>query len=681
MMQAYFVCGTGTDVGKSVVCAGLLKNMPSGRAIKIVQTGAELFDQNLYAEACPQGRCKTLRHFMFPASPHLAASLENQAISLDALAREVRAEAQRAEPALLEGSGGVMTPLSATDTFLDLMRILGYPVILVVGNVLGAVNHALLSLEALRRAGLDVAGLIFTHPDAGYAENHPVCLDNMEIIKKLGQADVLGVVPRIPELARAADKRDAWSKVAAGLHAAAVRLAWPGAGPGTESGAGTGSEPGAEPGRSAPSAEAIIGFDREHVWHPYSPAPGMGEPNWLVEKTGGNYIWLKNGRKLLDGMSSWWCAIHGYGRPELAAALARQARDMPHVMFGGLTHEPAVELGQKLLPILPPGLEKIFWVDSGSVAVEVALKMAVQYWRGRGFPKKTRMISHHGGYHGDTLGAMSVGDPHGGMHGRFGGFVPEQVFVPRPAAPFHAPFDASCLRAAAETAERHHRECAAVIIEPVVQGAGGMWMYHPEYLKGLKEICRRHELLLIYDEIATGFGRTGKMFAAEWAGESPDILCLGKALTGGTMSLAAAVCTGHVAANISRDGIALMHGPTFMGNPLACRAALASLDLLRASDWEGRVRSIQEALGEGLAACRDMAGVRDVRVLGAIGVVEMNRPVNVPRLRRYFAEQHDVWLRPFNNLIYVMPPYTVTAGECARLSGAVSRAVESEAWV
>ena len=659
MPKTYFLCGTGTDVGKTVVCAGLLKNMPSGRAIKVVQTGEELLDQNCYSEACPRGRSKTLRHFMLPASPHLAARMERRTIDLVALAQEVRMEAAKAEVTLLEGSGGLMTPLSATDTFLDFMVALGYPVILVIGNVLGAVNHALLSLDALKRAGLKLEGVIFTHPDAGYPESHPIARDNREIIQKHSRADILGAVPHIHGLSREGGREEAWNNVAVCLEKAAAHLA--------------------EPCRE-PAPEAVSEFDQEHLWHPYCPAPGRGEPNWPVEKTAGNDIYLKNGRKLLDGMSSWWCAIHGYGRPELTAALSTQARAMSHVMFGGLTHEPAVELGRSLLQILPPGLEKIFFVDSGSVAVEVALKMAVQYWQGRGFPQKIKMIGHYGGYHGDTLGAMSVGDPVNGMHARFGGFVPEHIFVPRPAVPFHAPFDDNSLSALAEAAEKHHHECAAVIIEPIVQGAGGMWMYHPDYLKGLKEICRRHDLLVIYDEIATGFGRTGKMFATEWAGADPDIMCLGKALTGGTMTLAAAVCTRRVAEGISKNAASLMHGPTFMGNPLACRVALASLALLRSSDWAGRVRSIQCALEEGLAGCRGMAEVKDVRVLGAIGVVEMNRPVNVSRLRTYFAEKHDVWIRPFNNLIYVMPPYTVTADECARLSRAVGMAVAGREW-
>jgi adenosylmethionine-8-amino-7-oxononanoate aminotransferase len=658
MSKAYIICGTGTDVGKSVVCAGLLKNLPSAQAVKIIQTGEELFDQNLYTSACPQGRVKTISHFKLAASPHLAAGLENKAISLEPLAQKIRREAGGAELTLLEGSGGIMVPLSDSATFLDLMVRLDYPVILVIRNALGAINQTLLSLEVLKRAGLKIEGLIFTHPDADYKETSLIAADNMRVIRQLSPAEVLAVVPHIPGLLK---PQKTWSRLAACLKKAAARLL-------------------REPHRAAAS-RGVYSFDQKHLWHPYSPPPGQAEPAWLVEKTEGNYIYLKNGRKLLDGMSSWWCAIHGYARPELAAALKMQAQTMPHVMFGGLTHEPAIELGQSLLKILPPELDKIFWADSGSVAVEVALKMAVQYWRGRGAPQKTRIISHYGGYHGDTLGAMSVGDPVNGMHAGFKGFVPEQIFVPRPAVPFQAPFDEKSLRTVAATAAGRHRECAAIIIEPVAQGAGGMWFYHPDYLKGLREICRRHDLLLIHDEIATGFGRTGKMFASEWAGISPDIICLGKALTGGTMTFAATVCSGRVAEGISRGGRPLMHGPTFMGNPLACRVAQASLALLLSSDWAKQVRSIQDNLEKGLAGCRDIEHVNDVRVLGAIGVVEMKRAVNVARLRRYCAEKHGVWIRPFNNLVYVMPPYTVTADECSSLGRAVSQALEGGQWV
>ncbi|MDR2696025.1 MAG: adenosylmethionine--8-amino-7-oxononanoate transaminase [Deltaproteobacteria bacterium] len=661
MTKACFICGIGTDVGKSVVCAGLLRNIAKGRAIKIVQTGPALSDQKLYAEACPRHQVSTLRHFRLAASPHLAAEAENQVIDLGLLAQEIRTEALKAEWTLLEGSGGILTPLSASETFLDLMITLDYPVILVVGNVLGAINHALLSLSALKNAGLKLAGLIFTHPDPDYREDHPIAADNIQSIQRLGRTDVLGVVPHLAGLARKKRGMAVWGRVGDSLSQAAGRLLASGRGAETPE-------------------EDIAGFDQQHLWHPYCPAPGNCEPNWTVERTAGNYIYLQNGRKLLDGMSSWWCAVHGYGRPEMIAALNMQAHKMAHVMFGGLTHEPAAALGRSLLKLLPPGLEKIFWADSGSVAVEVALKMAVQYWQGCGRPDKNRFISHYGGYHGDTLGAMSVSDPVNGMHAGFKGFVPEQLFVPRPASPFAAPFDEGSLRTLAETAARHQQQCAAVIIEPVVQGAGGMWFYHPGYLRGVWELCRRHDLLLICDEIATGFGRTGKMFASEWAGLSPDILCLGKALTGGAMTLAAAVCTREVAEGLSRDKRPLMHGPTFMANPLACRVAQASLDLLQASPWAERVQAVQGALEAGLAGCRRQARVHDVRVLGAIGVVEMKQPVNAARLRKYFAEKHEVWIRPFNRLIYVMPPYAVTADETARLCLAIREAIEGEEW-
>ena len=660
MPKAYVICGVGTDVGKSVVCAGLLKNIANGQAIKVIQTGVAL-DQNIYAEACPQHRVKTLRHFKLPASPHLAARAENQTLDIDLLAREVRQEAREAQWTLLEGAGGILTPLTTSETFLDLMLVLNYPAVLVVGNVLGAINHALLSIETLKKSGVQLEGLVFTHPDPNYREDHPVAVDNVQIISQLGQTDVLGIVPHLPDLAQGKRTLATWAKVGASLSQTARRLL--------------------EPRQTADlSAEAISGFDQQHLWHPYCQAPGIREPNWAVERTAGNYIYLKNGRKLLDGMSSWWCAIHGYGRPEIVAALNMQAQKMAHVMFGGLTHEPAVALGQSLLHLLPPGLDKIFWADSGSVAIEVALKMAIQYWQGHGRPNKTRFISHYGGYHGDTLGAMSVSDPLNGMHAGFKGFVPEQFFVPRPAAPFASPFDERSLQHLAGTAARHHPHCAAVIIEPIVQGAGGMWFYHPDYLKGARDICRRYDLLLICDEIATGFGRTGKMFASEWAELSPDILCLGKALTGGAMTLAATVCTQQVAEGISKDKRPLMHGPTFMANPLACRAAQASLDLLRASNWRDQVQAMQSALETGLADCRNHPQVHDVRVLGAIGAVEMKQPVNVAGLRKYFAEKHEVWIRPFNRLIYIMPPYAVTDGEIARLCLAIREAIEGEEW-
>lgn len=663
MSKVFFICGTDTDAGKTVVCAALLYNMPHSQAIKIVQTGEDAPDENIYAKACPQKKHKTISRFKLPASPHMAAAMENKSIDLDQLAWQVRQQTRESEVTLLEGSGGIMTPLSGQATFLDLMALLDYPAILVVNNRLGAINQALLSLAALQNAGLKTTGIIFTHPYSGCPAGSPLALENISAIRQHGQAPVLGVLPHIAELAPNKSQDAPWALIASHLKRASDYMlkstAW-----------------------NAPRQEEESYFDQKHLWHPYSPAPAPGSPtNWLVKKCTGNYIHLQNGQKLLDGMASWWSAIHGYGRPELTNALKNQASQMPHVMFGGLTHKPAIELGESLLPLLPQGLEKIFWADSGSVAVEVALKMALQYWQGMGVASKKKIISHYGGYHGDTFGAMSVGDPLNGMHSRFNGILPEQIFVPRPASAFNAEFDENSLCELVATLEHHHRECAAIIIEPIVQGAGGMWIYHPQYLRELAKLCRQYDLLLIYDEIATGFGRTGKMFAGQWAGPSPDIMCLGKALTGGAMTMAAAVCSAQVAEGISRNSLPLMHGPTFMGNPLACRVAKASVDLLLSSGWRAKVSSIERVLSRELAFCRAHSQVKDVRVLGAIGVVEMKKKVNVVKLRNYWAEEHGVWLRPFNNLIYLMPPYTVTDEECASLGRAIREAITGDKWV
>ena len=373
-------------------------------------------------------------------------------------------------------------------------------------------------------------------------------------------------------------------------------------------------------------------------------------------------------------MSSWWTVVHGYNHPRLTAALRRQAGRMPHVMFGGVTHEPAVLLAERLLELLPDGLERVFFADSGSVAVEVALKMALQYQQGVGAREKIRFLTPRGGYHGDTLGAMSVCDPVTGMHTLFNGILPRQIFVERPSCRFDAPFDPASLEDARRAFEEHGREIAAVILEPVVQGAGGMWFYHPDYLRGLAELCRAHGALLIFDEIATGFGRTGRMFALEHAGVTPDILCCGKALTGGVMTLAAAVCSQRVAEGICRDGQVFMHGPTFMGNPLACSVALASLELLADGAWRRQVAALESSLRTGLSPCAGMPGVADVRVLGGIGVVETEQPVDMAALQDFFV-QRGVWIRPFNRLIYLMPPYISPAEDIARLCDAVRAAV------
>ena len=420
-----------------------------------------------------------------------------------------------------------------------------------------------------------------------------------------------------------------------------------------------------------------LAFDQAHLWHPYAPMTDPA-PRWPVVSGEGVRLKLADGRELIDGMASWWAAIHGYNHPSLNRAAHDQLQRMAHVMFGGLTHVPAVELGRRLVALMPDPLEKIFLCDSGSVSVEVAIKMAIQYWHARGRPGKRRLLALRGGYHGDTFAAMSVSDPVTGMHHLFQGIVPNQLFAPRPQCRFGEPWAPSDIAEFAHLIEAHEDTLAAVILEPIAQGAGGMWFYHPEYLRQVRTLCDAHDVLLIADEIATGFGRTGRLFACEHAGVVPDILCLGKALTGGYLTLAATLTTAEVAETISRGGAGcFMHGPTFMANPLACAVAAASIDLLLAYDWQLSVRSIESQMRIELAPCAALATVREVRVLGAIGVVEMHAPVDLRTLTTRFVDA-GVWLRPFGRLVYMMPPYVIDPANLSVLTGAV-RYVLSEA--
>ncbi|WP_406237947.1 adenosylmethionine--8-amino-7-oxononanoate transaminase [Nocardia sp. NBC_01009] len=418
--------------------------------------------------------------------------------------------------------------------------------------------------------------------------------------------------------------------------------------------------------------DEIAAIDAEHVWHPYGGFPATTEL-LVVAGASGTRLTLSDGRELVDGMSSWWAAIHGYRHPVLDAALVAQSQRMSHVMFGGLTHEPAARLSELLVEHTPDGLDKVFLCDSGSVSIEVAVKMCLQYWRALGLPGKRRLLTWRGGYHGDTFTPMGVCDPDGGMHSLWTDVLVEHIFVPTPPRDYESGYVAELDRALAA----HADELAAVIVEPVVQGAGGMRWHDPRYLADLRRLCDEHGVLLIFDEIATGFGRTGALFAADHAGVRPDVLCVGKALTGGYLTLAAALCTAQIAETLSAAHGGLMHGPTFMGNPLACAVAVASMELLLQRDWRGEVARIESELNAGLAPVGDLRGVVEVRVLGAIGVIELDGPVDM-RTATEAAVSAGVWLRPFRNLIYTMPPFISTSDDVAAITAGMRAAVEAQ---
>jgi adenosylmethionine-8-amino-7-oxononanoate aminotransferase len=418
-----------------------------------------------------------------------------------------------------------------------------------------------------------------------------------------------------------------------------------------------------------PLISGLLDIDQRHIWHPYS-AMNSKLPVYPVKSAKGVYLTLTDGRKLIDGMASWWAAIHGYNHPAMNNALENQLQNMAHVMFGGLTHSPAINLTQQLIKITPEPLQSVFYSDSGSVAIEVAMKMAIQYWHSHGQTGRQRFISLRSGYHGDTFAAMSVCDPVTGMHTLFNKILPKQIFIDQPQCRFGQPCTDNDI-ASLEQILKNNKDAAALIMEPIVQGAGGMWFYSAEYLQKARKLCDQYDVLLILDEIATGFGRTGKLFACEHAGIAPDIMCLGKALTGGYLTLAATLTTKRISDGIDKGqpGI-FMHGPTFMANPLACTAALTNILLLQESNWHEKVLNIQKELEKGLSPCRKLSNVKEVRVLGAIGVVEMNDPVNMETITGAFIKA-GVWIRPFGKLVYLMPPYIIENEQLALLTQAV----------
>ena len=641
--SGFFITATNTEVGKTFVTAALLHACLSKSidavAVKPIQSGCEngtAPDVNEYAKVNPQNNFPPQYALAYPSSPYYAAQKEHITIDMQAVKAYCDTFLQSHALSLIEGAGGMLVPLTEHDMICDLVKMLDVPVILVCKNELGVLNQILLNLELCKYNGIDVACIVLNFHDP----HDEICASNVDYLKSVFK----GAVICVPKMDSPQDASPFFQQFITAYR---------------------------------PERDDIdIAFDTEHLLHPYTSALHPLK-TYGVTFAKGNYIYTDEG-SLLDGMSSWWCAYQGYNRKALNDAAITQLNRFSHVMFAGLTHAPAIDLGKKLLSILPKGMEHIFYCDSGSVSVEVALKMALQYQQNKN-PQKTKIATISGGYHGDTFGAMSVCDPISGMHFLFKDMLAQQIFLPRPSQTFSGEFDESALEEMKRIVETHKDEIAAIIVEPIVQGAGGMWFYHKEYLRFFRQICDANDVLLIFDEIATGFGRTGELFACELAQVTPDIMCVGKAVTAGYMSFAAVSANKKTVNGICEHNSAFMHGPTFMANPLACAIAAKNIELLLNSNFKVQVKRIEQCLATELRKCAEFDAVRDVRVLGAIGVVELTQKVDVQKAQTFFVQQ-GVWIRPFSNYIYIMPPFTVTQDELKKLCTAIYEAVKQHQY-